>query len=157
MPPELLQQMHDISGLDAISNWPLAIGWWLIAGIVILLITGTTFFYIRHKKYRASWLYFIYKNLTTLENSIDTESKKHIITELSEYLRQIAIKKHPREDCASLIGAAWLTWLKEHDPKQFNWVQHGAILVLGPYAPDLQNIDNAELKTLIQAAKRWVQ
>ena len=26
----LMQQLHDIEGLDPISPWPLAVGWWVL-------------------------------------------------------------------------------------------------------------------------------
>ncbi len=157
LPTELLQKMQDIEGLDRIGCWPLAVGWWLITGIIILLMAGIVFFYVRRKKYKNSWSYSTHEHLIALEKSITTKSKKYIITELSESLRQIAIKKYPREACASISGQEWLVWLKAHDKKQFDWVQYGEILVLGPYAPNLQNINNADLKMLINAAKRWVK
>lgn len=157
MAAELLQQMHDIAGLDPIGNWPLAIGWWLILLLTILTTGLGLFFYLQRKKYRNSWLYLVYLNLVNLEAALNTKSKKYIITELSENLRQLAIKKYPRADCASIAGNNWLAWLEEHDKKKFSWSTHGNILVLGPYAPNLDNVSNAEIKLLIQAAKRWAK
>ena len=157
MAKELLQKMHDIEGLDPIGKWPLAFGWWLVICLVVLLFIFIVWFYWKNKKYKDSWLYPAYGRLSVLEDSINQSSKKNIINELSECLRQIAVKKYPREACASISGKAWLTWLKEHDPKKFDWVRYGEPLILGPYAPNLQNISEAELQKLINAAKRWVK
>ena len=157
MSEELLLKMHDIAGLDPIGNWPLALGWWLIIIIAVILLVLIIWFYLKNKKYKTSWLYSIYIRLTALENTIKNNAKKNVINELSECLRQIAVKQYPREACASISGEAWLIWLKEHDPKHFDWLQYGTPLILGPYAPDLQNVSVAELRTLIQAAKKWVK
>ena len=157
MAAELLSKMHDIEGLDHIGCWPLAIGWWLIIFSTVLMLGFLVFIYINKKKYKTSWLYIAYNDLMALENSLAAQSNKYVITELSLLLRQIAVKKYPREVCASISGTAWLVWLKAHDPKQFNWVEHGRVLVLGPYSPNLSDIENAELKILINAAKKWVK
>lgn len=157
MSKELLQKMHDIDGLDPIGSWPLAMGWWLILGLVVVFFIFITWLYRKNKKYKTSWLYPAYIKLTELEKSIQNESTKNVINRLSECLRQIAVKKYPRDACASISGNAWLTWLTEHDPNHFNWLQYGKPLILGPYAPNLENVSMTELQSLIQAAKGWVK
>lgn len=157
MDHELLQKMHDIEGLDPTSNWPLAFGWWLVICSIVVLFVFGIWWYLKNKKYKTSWLYLAYIKLTRLENSIAKDPNKNIINDLSECLRQIAIKKYPREACAGIFGRAWLIWLKEHDPNNFDWLQYGKPLILGPYAPNLENISTAELQKLIQATKRWVK
>lgn len=157
MNQELLSQIQDIEGLDLISCWPLALGWWLIIGASIILIIIGIWLYWRHWQYKKSWLYPIYLKLSKLEKNVTQDVDKIIINDLSECLRQIAVKKYPRETCAGLSGTAWLTWLTQHDPKNFNWLQYGQPLILGAYAPKLANIKTTDLKKLIQAAKRWVK
>ena len=157
MATKLLAAMRDIEGLDPIGYWPLAIGWWLIIIIVSSSIMGALLYYLRCKKYQRSWLYSAHQELLLLEKSIGTVSAKQIITALSALLRQIAVHKYPRVDCASISSIAWLTWLKEHDPKQFDWLNYGAVLIQGPYSPNDQNICMADVQQLLQAAKRWVK
>ena len=157
MPADLLQQMHDITELDPISNWPLAVGWWLIITLLFGVVIGGLVFYKRRKAYRNSWLYLIYTNLVTLEKEVDLHSKKYIITELSENLRQLAVKKYSRQECASIAGGPWLEWLEQRDKKKFAWTKHGRVLADGPYAPNLAAISNAEIILLIKAAKRWAK
>lgn len=94
---------------------------------------------------------------THQEQQAYTVLTKKVINELSECLRQIAINQYPRESCASISGKQWLIWLSEHDPKHFNWQQHGNLLLMGPYAPNNINCSSAELGQLIQAAKRWLK
>lgn len=157
MAAELLSKMHDIEGLDQIGIWPLAIGWWLIIFSIVLTLVCLMFFYVRRKNYKNSWLYIAYNDLVALENSLTAQSNKYVVTELSLLLRQIAVKKYPREVCASVSGTAWLVWLTAHDPKQFNWLKYGQMLVLGPYRQNLSGLENTDLIVLINAAKRWVR
>ncbi|MBA2727152.1 MAG: DUF4381 domain-containing protein, partial [Parachlamydiaceae bacterium] len=40
----LLEQLHDIEGLDPISFWPLALGWWILIAVLILLSLAIVWF-----------------------------------------------------------------------------------------------------------------
>ena len=53
--PDLLSQLRDIRGLDAISWWPLAPGWWGVAALVPALIAGLYLYRRQRLKKAASW------------------------------------------------------------------------------------------------------
>ena len=106
------KKCYDIEGLDLIGACPLAVGWWLIICFAIVLLIAMLWLYWCNKKYKASWSYPLYLRLIKLENNLQQNSKKDLINELSECLRKVAIKKYPREACASISGQVWLNWFK---------------------------------------------
>ena len=124
----LLEQLHDIDGLDAISWWPLAIGWWVLIGLgahSAQLRIGLCYVAWR-VAFKRSWKSDTFKKLAALERKIFpmTTARKTAIT-LSEYLRRIALRRFSRKECAGLTGEAWLKWLAGHDPKKFDWEKKG--------------------------------
>jgi len=140
---EVLSQLRDIHGLDPVSWWPPAPGWWLVAmGGLLLLSLGW--------RYRASlrlrippipvlrigdWRWDAGRKLRALRQRALTQDPRQTATELSELLRRIAMARLGREACAGLTGADWLAWLTERDPLQFDWRKQGRLLLDAPYAP----------------------
>jgi hypothetical protein len=153
----LLKQLHDIEGLDAISSWPLPIGWWIVMVISILVILLGTLSLIRWIIFLRSWKNDTLKKLAKLEKNLGSSTTLETVAMLSEYLRRIALKRYSRKECAGLIGEAWLKWLKENDPKQFDWEKRAVILIKAPYAPLNHELPSDQIKDLIQAAREWVR
>lgn len=152
----LLEQLHDIEGLDSISAWPLALGWWvlIVAGIFVI---GTAAFLIAYRlRFIRSWRNDTFLKIAILEKDLSDTTARETIIALSEYLRRIALKRFSREECAALVGKDWLKWLAEHDPKGFDWIAKGAYLVEVPYAPACSHLSCSQVKELIQAVKEWV-
>lgn len=152
----LMQQLHDIEGLDPISFWPLAAGWWILIACGILLLGGVIWLLKRWWDYFRSWKQDTFKKLDSLERNLSPSSSAETVAYLSEYLRRIAVRRFPRKECAGLTGDAWLTWLQAHDPKQFDWTQKGKLLVEIPYAPTHEELPVEQVKELIQAIRYWV-
>lgn len=147
----LLEKLHDIEGIDPIDWWPLALGWWFVAALIVGLSI-----WIGYKiAFYLSWKGEALKKLKELEKRLQETNAKQVLIDLSEYLKRIAMHRFPRTECAGLNGEAWLVWLAEHDPKGFDWKMHGEILVSAPYAPIAPSA--ARIKPLIQAAKKWVR
>lgn len=152
----LMQQLHDIEGLDAVSLWPLAIGWWisLVCGAIVL---GSVIWLLkRYLGYLRSWKRDTFKKLDHLEHTLSSSTSRETIACLSEYLRRIAMRRFPRKECAGLVGNAWLNWLKMHDPQQFDWIEKGKVLIEIPYAPAHTDLSIQHIKELIQAVRCWV-
>lgn len=152
----LMEQLHDIEGIDLISSWPLAIGWWfLIVFSVLFLCLGTAFIFYT-LAFKRSWKNDTFQKLSKLEKELSESSARETVVILSEYLRRIVLKRFPRNECAGLVGEDWLKWLSKHDVNQFDWEKKGAILIKVPYAPLSSDLSINEIKDLIHAVRNWV-
>ncbi len=157
MNPELASQLRDIHGLDPVSWWPLAAGWWLVIGLalvviflLVLLIRNLHHFPIR------SWHRDAWRQLRELKRQSDSMPVNQLATDLSELLRRIAIARIGRERAAGLTGEHWLAWLHDNDPAGFDWSLHGKPLLTLPYAPpEALRQSRHELLPLIDAALAW--
>jgi len=152
----LMQQLHDIEGLDAMSPWPLAIGWWICIACGLVVLGAAIWLLKRRLDYLRSWKRDTFKRLDRLEQNLSPSTSGETIAFLSEYIRRIAMRRFPRKECAGLVGDAWLTWLKAHDPKQFDWAEKGKLLLEIPYAPAYKDLPLQQIKELIQAVRYWV-
>lgn len=153
----LMQQLHDIEGLDAVSPWPLAFGWWILIALGALLLVAGFWGLIRRIKYLRSWRRETNRRLDQLERGLSPETSREALASLSEYLRRIAMHRFPRKECAGLVGADWLEWLQSHDPKQFEWVTKGSVLIDMPYAPAHAEPPLEQVQELIHAVRPWVR
>lgn len=152
----LMEQLHDIEGLDAISPWPLAIGWWVSIVCGMLILGAVIWLICRRINYLRSWKRDTFKRLDRLEQNLAPATSGETIALLSEYLRRIVVRRFPRKECAGLVGDEWLKWLKAHDPKQFDWTEKGKLLIDIPYAPVHIDLPLQQIKELIQAVRHWV-
>jgi hypothetical protein len=157
----MLEQLHDIEGLDVISIWPLAIGWWIVLGTIILALIGT-WYLIKRMLFKRSWKYDTLQKLNYFlkklsEPSVTNTTIQDTTILFSEYLRRIALHRYSRSSCAGLTGETWLEWLSKHDSKKFDWMNQGKLLIKAPYAPTNEDLTAEQLKTLIKAAKEWVR
>ncbi len=157
-----MEELRDIQGLDHISMWPLAIGWWvLIILALIALICGAVFAYKRYR-FRKSWQYKSYIILDQIQQQLGSYKElkatpgKQLVHQLAIEIRRIAMQKYARESCAGLLGREWLTWLQAHDPLNFAWTENGQVLIDGQYQPSMQAIDANKLTDIVNAAKGWV-
>jgi len=144
-------KLHDIQGLEPVSWWPLAPGWWL-AAVVFIGFTLGLYYYYRRRQQQTDWRQLARQQLIALTQL----SPREQVTQLSTLLRRIAIQRYGRLSCAGLSGQAWLAWLTEHDPQGFDWQQHGAILLAGPYQPKDIPIETQQLQQLSQAIEAWI-
>ena len=149
--------LRDIHGLDAAPWWPLAPGWWYLAGLVclLLLLIGLRYWLFYH----AGWLGWrgdARRQLRGLKKSLATEDPHAVAGRLSELLRRIAMVRSGRQQAAGLTGDRWLLWLAEQDNSGYDWERHGQILLTAPYMPPAMAIERNELATLIRAATRWI-
>jgi hypothetical protein len=152
----LMEQLHDIEGLDAIGKWPLAAGWWMMIALGLLMLSVAVWCIFRRLAFIYSWRYDTIQKLSKLEQSLDGATSGEAVIIFSEYMRRIAMRRFARSECAGLVGDEWLEWLSCHDEKKFDWKEKGKILLQAPYASD-HRVSTEQLKILIHAAKDWVQ
>jgi hypothetical protein len=152
----LLEQLHDIEGLDPISWWPLPIGWWVLIVVGIFMVAVIIWFAANKLAFRRSWKNDALKNLARIEQHLSDTTTRETAIALSEYLRRIALRRFSRKECAGLAGEAWLKWLAMNDPKGFDWQKKGTLLIDAPYTPVNHTLPTNQVKDLIQAVRNWV-
>jgi Domain of unknown function (DUF4381) len=153
----LLEQLHDIEGIDFISVWPLAIGWWILIGLAMVVLCAIAIFVVYRIRFNRSWKKDTFLKLSLLQKNLSESTARETVITLSEYLRRIALRRFKRNDCAGLVGDAWLKWLALHDPKKFDWEKRGTPLIEAPYAPMHAKLSVDQVNDLIQAVRNWVR
>ncbi len=147
--------LRDIHLPEAISIWPLAIGWWILP-LFILLFTYIVYRLIKHKKHKES---LAYRNISLLElkkirtQYINNNDSRTLLRDISTLLRRIALSYLPREDIASLTGEQWIKQLNDLSAQTFFNQELAELLETGPYKAQ-NDFDQEEL---LNTCELWIQ
>jgi hypothetical protein len=95
-----LDRLHEIVLPPEVSWWPLAQGWYVVGGILVILIL---FFVYRAWKY---WRANDYRRAALRELASANDAAT-----IAELLRRTALAAAPRQVIATKTGAAWIDWL----------------------------------------------
>ncbi len=153
-----VEHLRDIHGLDPMSWWPPALGWWLAMLSAILLVVGLWYVWQWwHRRMGLDWRDDASRQLQVLRGRMEWEDARSVASDLSQLMRRIAIAREGRRACAGLVDKDWLTWLEMHDPQHFPWTEEGRLLVQLPYAPPRSRRTAAELSPLVVAAEAWIE
>ena len=126
-PNTLLDELHNYHLPSAISWWSLAIGWWLVLFLILVLIGAIISIWLyRRKKFAA--IRYAQTELIAIKISFNKDKNiAKFIRSVSKLLRRFALVHFPRDQIAKLTGAAWLKFLDDHGgqgqfQKEFNWL-----------------------------------
>lgn len=151
-------RLRDIHGLDPMSWWPPAGGWWLVALALILGAVGLRYAWLWWRRRLAlNWRSDAARQLRALRERLQWGDIREVASALSELMRRIAIARVGRRACAGLVDRDWLTWLEAHDPQGFRWTEQGRLLTELPYAPPRARQPATELEPLVAAAEGWTR
>jgi hypothetical protein len=119
-----LSQLADIHLPEPVGFWPPAPGWWIL---FFLIFAAVVWFARRHY---ASWklararsfaIAELDKQMAALRRQSadsspeDTAARNLVfVSDVNAVLRRVAMKKFPQENFASLGGAAWISFLRNH-------------------------------------------
>jgi len=148
--PQTELPLRDIHIPEAIGLWPPAIGWWILALLIPLLL------FLSYKLYkritRKTALKSVKKQLKALKINTHLDEHEKLI-ELSSLMRRTAVSIFPREDAASLTGNKWLDFLDKNSPAQLFNTSTGQLLINAAYqkTPDLN-----ELMALFDVCENWI-
>lgn len=146
--PEL--PLRDIHLPDPVNWWPLAIGWWLVLALLVLLpiIIWTIAKFRARRQLRKQAL----AELTNIETHFDQhQNKQQLVTEVSVLLRRICISRYPRSDVAGLTGEAWTSFLNSQ-ASSFD-SETSQALIRGPF----QKQSDINSQGVISACRHWIQ
>jgi hypothetical protein len=159
----LIERLNDINELDQVSIWPLGVGWWVIIGVLSIIIFILFVWLVKISIYRKTWKYKALLELNSIQDDLkqahlsNNVDYKSYLNHFNNLIRKVAIHKFPRNECAHLTGDKWLHWLSKNDPKKHNWMQHKEMLINMPYIDKIENLDNAEFKDMLHALKKWIR
>jgi hypothetical protein len=144
--------LRDIHLPDAISWWPPAPGWWLLAGTLVFILI-VALLWRRHWQ-NQRLLRQLYAELEQLKLSYQADGDAaQTIKQLSILLRRACISYFPRQDVASLTGKDWLALLDSTTKDNAFSRGVGELLVAGPYRP-AKSLDKNKVEQLLQLTQR---
>ena len=135
IPADPLEQLKDIHLPDAVSWWPLALGWWVLLFLVLVIIALGVYLYIRSQRQTRQEI--IIEQALQHFDRLQTQAlnAKTLIMELSALLRRTAISLYGREKIANLTGKNWLLFLNEYGSTTAFTEGVGQVFADQPYRP----------------------
>jgi len=152
-PQQASLQLRDIHLPGTPDIWPPAPGWWLLFGILLLLMIAVGVLAWRRIELRRQRRRVL-ELLDEIERSSAGNATPGYLAQLSRLIRALALAHFPRQEIASLTGRDWLRFLDssggngqfEHGP--------GRVLAEGPYMRELP--DGVDGRALAALVRRWI-
>jgi len=147
-----LQELRDVHMPDPISWWPLAWGWWMVAGFLIMVVGLALWAWVYRQRTQSRRAALA--QLGQVKQRYATQANDHwAIVQLSHLVRRYALATFPRSKVAGLSGKAWLQFLDRTG--QTNQFSHGPgqLLGIGPFQPQ----GSGSLADLIPVIERWIK
>lgn len=124
----LLAKLSDIEGLEPTSQFPLAIGWWLIIALVIFLLLIILRLVIKNTLYKKTLKYKLLQKFSEILQDLNPQNLRKSISETNLMLKKFLITKYGRQSIARLNDKEWLEFLNDIDSSDFDWVRQGRLL-----------------------------
>jgi hypothetical protein len=148
----LLKDLRDIHLPDPIGLWPLAIGWYFLIALLLVLAILLIVHLIRRSRRLQSRRYMLQRLEELRERYAKDADAAAVAAELSALLRRASLVSFPRREVAGLQGEQWLNFLDETGATREFTQGIGRVLLSAPYQPHAQFEANA----LLDLATRWV-
>jgi len=143
--------LRDIHLPEAISDWSLAIGWWLL---LILIPLSCFLAYWLVKRITRKTAVKVAKKLLKNLKADDSQTAREKLEIISALLRRVAMSLNSRSDCAGLTGKAWLVYLDSLWKENAFSEGSGKILISGRFQ---KQQDDFDIETLITVTERWLK
>jgi hypothetical protein len=163
MNPDIVSlPLRDIHMPDTVSWWPLAIGWWILLGLLVAIVAITYIYKYLKKRKQFSKVALQEFNSVAEQFKTQADSQK-LIEDLSMLLRRITISAFPDKHVAGMTGGAWLKFLDEvasqsspqQMPTKFD-SPLGQCLITGPYQKHV-SLGQQEIQQLLALCQQWIQ
>lgn len=149
--------LEPIIAPDRIPYWPPAPGWYVVTGVLILLILYIIYLIIKRMKknhYRIQAL----KMLLEIGEAKSADIGPAKINELNQLLKITALAVFPRERVASLSGKDWLEFLEFTCPETpFTAVPGNLLAQTGLKNPGSVEISDNDWMELLKLCDTWIK
>lgn len=152
---ELLAQLADIHLPAEVSFWPPALGWWILA--LLLLIAGSFATRKLHEKAerRKACQYALAELESCLERLNESTGRKKLIryvNDVNTVLRRVALVKFPESNPGSLVGETWIAFIRRTGNSSQLDEQLSAALSHGRFRKQVE----VDSQALNQMAHSWI-
>lgn len=155
---ELLAQLADIHLPAAVSYWPPAPGWWIVAAGLLALLA-----YAGRKVARAARQRRICEHaLAELERcyaalgrteELDPENLKlRFVNEFNSVIRRVALYHFPQANVASLAGVAWVDFIREKGDSSLLTDEIAQALSYGRFQTKIE----VDVEALNSLGQQWI-
>jgi hypothetical protein len=156
-----LSELADIHVPDAVSFWPPAPGWWVLAAIVLGLLAYAAFLQFRRwqqgQRLKAA-LHELQRLQQQWQLTPDAERANKLAQVLhtcNSVLKRVALVHYPAAQVASLNGQAWLNFLDHSGNTQQFSSGAAQLLADGAYRRNA-NADANTVNNLLQLCQQWI-
>jgi hypothetical protein len=154
-----LENLHEIVLPDPVSWMPQTIGWYVVFGIILLVIGWWG--YSRLCRFRANrYRRLALAELAVLEQDLRRPEKRgKALAEIPVLLKGTALSAFPRIDVASLSGDKWLAFLDQSMRGRGFTEGEGRLLTELAYAPStkISNLPDGTISKLLQLVHLWIK
>lgn len=146
--------LRDIHLPDAVSAWPPAPGWWLLA-LLLVLLGLLAYAVVQFRKRRPSRPVnkIAEQQFAQLKAEYQQATPIELLRALSQLLRRIALSYLPRQSVASLTGNEWLETLNQLSGETIFNAEQAELLASATYRADA----NFDTQALLSSCEKWLQ
>jgi hypothetical protein len=153
--------IRDIHLPESVSWWPLAPGWWITLGLLVL--AAAVVYILKVVKERRQLAKQSMEEFSLLVSRYQQDrDARNLLSNISQLLRRISITQYEERDVAGLTGTAWLQFLdetmegkKSGRATSFN-SELGGYLIAAQYQK-ASAVDEKKLDQLLVLSKAWLQ
>jgi hypothetical protein len=148
-PSTLLSQLKDIHAPEAISIWPLAIGWWVLIVLSTFVIASLCYFILR-KRLQNTWKRQAIKAFKELSSAYSQQPSTENLLQINRLLKQAISSATNTRDYLHLCESEWAEALKKIKYKETNILEDQEINILSKdiYARQTGSLDSAALERI---------
>jgi len=148
-----LAQLRDIHLPADAGWWPPAIGWWVLAGLILAGLAALALWLLRRHR-RQAWRRQALAELNDLANR--AEPSTEWVVELNQLLKRVAARCYPERSVARMTGTRWSDFLTATLPPGTDSEKANSVfsaMAESAYSPR----PNVKPPELILMARTWIR
>ena len=156
--PASLQNLNDIVLPATVGWWPLATGWYVLIGFLLIALAWFSYRSLRrwiNNGYRRAAL----RELQLLEDRVHrAEERDASLRQIPVLLKRTALSVYPRSQVASLTGKDWFHFLNSTAKNPlFPEAITGTLSTISYSTGELSSIDSQATTALFNASRSWLK